>query len=138
MSVTAFEQFLRKNNVSITAPRKKVFAVLSEAPEPLSMNQLTELCSPLDRVTIYRVIELFEKISVVHKVQIGWKYKLELSDLFHHHHHHITCRNCSKIISIEEPEGLEKTLQELAQKSGFIIERHTLELSGTCRDCKNS
>lgn len=135
MSLKNFKEFLHSKNVSITSPRLQVYSILSESDKPLSMNQLIALCAPLDRVTIYRVIELFEKISVVHKIQIGWKYKLELNDPFQHHHHHISCTKCGKVVNIEEPAGLEKSLKKLGQEVGFVIEQHTLELSGVCKDC---
>ena len=135
MSVKLFEEYLKSKNVSVTIPRKKIYEILSASHQPITMNQLITMCAPMDRVTIYRVIELFEKISIVHKIQIGWKYKLELSDLFHHHHHHITCIKCGKIVSIDEPLGLEKSLLELSLSKGFKLEQHTLELSGICNSC---
>ncbi len=137
MSSKLFQEYLKSKNVSVTSPRLKIFEALSTIHEPVSMNQLIKLSAPLDRVTVYRVVELFEKISVIHRIQIGWKYKLELSDIFHQHHHHITCSQCGKIVSIEEPKGLEETLKTLGALKGFIIESHMLELIGTCKNCQS-
>jgi len=34
--------------------------------------------------------------------QIGWKYKLELSNAFQHHHHHLTCLQCGGVTPLPE------------------------------------
>ena len=137
MSGKIFEEYLKSKHVSITAPRKKIYETLLNTSEPISMDQLIKLCKPLNRVTVYRVIELFERISVVHRIQVGWKYKLELSDLFHQHHHHITCSVCHKIVGVEEPEGFEEIVRILGESKGFIIDNHILELSGKCKNCQS-
>lgn len=33
----------------------------------------------LDRASLYRIITVFERIGIVRRINIGWKYKIELS-----------------------------------------------------------
>ena len=126
---------LKQAGYSVTKPRQAVFSAL-QSGKPRGMRELTlDLSSVIDRASIYRTVELFEKLGVVVRVQSGWKYKIELSDAFLPHHHHLTCTGCGKIISFDEPNGLEDVLQTIALEHGFAAKDHSLEISGLCSDC---
>jgi len=130
------QQVLKKQGYSLTAPRISVFASLAGKESPITMSELiSSLSDVVDRATIYRTIDVFEKTGVVSRLQIGWKYKLELSDIFLHHHHHITCIECGNTQSFHETEQLIQELQSIGNNKGFVIKTHTLELSGLCSDC---
>ncbi len=87
MSLT-IKEVLRDNNLSVTKQRLLVFNVLGKHHEPISIKQLHDLTKEsVDRVSLYRIVEVFENANIIKRVQIGWKYKLELSDQFHAHHH---------------------------------------------------
>lgn len=126
---------LKKHGRSITKARQHVFNALTDSG-PVTMAQLTnKVQSKVDRASVYRTIELFEKLGIVNRLQIGWKYKLELSDLFTEHHHHATCLQCGSVIAMEENKSLEAGIQSLAKKAGFSITGHSLELRGICSAC---
>lgn len=126
---------LKKHHQSLTNPRKIVFAALQDH-EPQTMNQLVKTCAnQIDRASIYRTIALFEKLGIVQRIQLGWKYKLELSDMFQHHHHHLTCNVCHEIYPLAEDELMETRLYKLAEDSGFKATNHLLEIQGVCSNC---
>lgn len=132
-----FEATLRQYGKSITKPRETVFKAFLKSNHPLAVSEIVgELSDKVDRASVYRIIELFEKLGILQRLQLGWKYKLELSDIFSPHHHHLVCNNCGKIIPLEEDPLLEKYLAEIANMQNFSEIRHHLELSGTCPDCK--
>lgn len=89
-----------------------------------------------DRTSLYRTIDLFIKLGIAERINIGWKYKIELSDKFSHHHHHLTCINCHKIIDIPEESYFEDYINNLAKKNNFAITRHQIEIEGLCQNCK--
>lgn len=127
---------LKNNGYSLTQPRKALFSAL-QSGTPRTMRELTlDLASVMDRASIYRTVELFEGLGIVTRVQTGWKYKIELSDLFSPHHHHITCTKCGKIVSFDEPQGFDELLHKIALRHGFSAEAHSLEISGTCSRCR--
>lgn len=129
---------LKTAGFSNTKVRSRIFAVLSEH-ESMTMKELVaELTSTVDRASIYRTVELFEKLGIVQRVQIGWKYRLELSDAFNPHHHHIHCISCQRVVSLKEDPALEKQIHTLAQQVGFALSSHQLELAGTCQSCRDS
>ncbi len=128
---------LKSNNYSLTMARKLVFKALLDK-EPQTMAELVKAVgSKIDRASIYRVVALFEQLGIVDRLQIGWKYKLELSDSFRSHHHHITCTNCGRTQMFEESRVIEFELKQLAEEAGFIETGHQLELRGLCRNCQN-
>lgn len=127
---------LKNNNSSLTAPRRTVFLALLDK-EPQTMAELVKTVGKkVDRASIYRVVALFEQIGIVERLQIGWKYKLELSDTFRSHHHHITCVNCGKTQMFEESRIIEFELKQLAEEAGFTETGHQLELRGLCKNCQ--
>ena len=126
---------LKANGYSVTKARQLVFELLQDS-EPKSMHELyAQANGELDRASLYRIIDLFESLGVVSRVNIGWKYKIELSDKFAEHHHHLTCLNCHKIIPINEHE-LEAFISNLASEQGFKPVEHQVEIQGFCRDCQ--
>jgi Fur family ferric uptake transcriptional regulator len=127
---------LQSSKQSITKPREIVFAVLMNN-EPLAMQELVSAChDQIDRASVYRTIALFEWLGIVQRLQIGWKYKLELTDTFIHHHHHLTCTVCGRTIPLPEDSQLEQLLQTLATSQGFESQDHQLEIRGVCDSCR--
>lgn len=127
---------LKKNNYSYTQPRRIVFSVL-ENFHPLTMAELVKsIGNDIDRASVYRTVELFEKLDIVNRIYVGWKYKLELSDLFQPHHHHLTCVKCGKVISLEEDRVVEETIQMLSLEHSFKISDHQIEVRGLCPTCQ--
>lgn len=129
-------QHLKSHGYSVTSARHTVFAAL-EDKEAISMAELVTACGDkLDRATVYRTITLFEELGIVRRVQIGWKYKLELTDAFSNHHHHLTCTMCGSVTPLSEDIDLEERLNELATLYKFQPTDHQLEIRGLCHTCQ--
>jgi Fur family ferric uptake transcriptional regulator len=130
-------QHLKQHGQSLTKPRRIVFAALQGA-EPQTMQQLVIACPSIDRASVYRAVALFERLGIVQRLQIGWKYKLELSDTFSHHHHHLTCLKCGRMIPFGEDKELENKLSAIASSQNFKMQGHQLEIQGLCNNCQKS
>ena len=127
---------LKKNGSSLTKSRKLVFDLLLNQ-KPQSMQVLAERAKgKVDRATVYRSIELFEKLGIAHRLNIGWKYKIELSDTFVGHHHHFYCVNCGTTFNLPPNPMLETMIDTYVKKSEFSARGHQLEIYGLCGDCK--
>lgn len=129
-----FVALLKENRQSITKPRLAVFEALL-GQEPMSMHQLAEKVREADRASVYRAVDLFERLGIVQRLNTGWKYKLELSDKFADHHHHLTCVNCGRTIAMNEAE-LEETISRLAARHRFRPTAHQIEIQGLCEHCR--
>ena len=126
----------------ITKPRGLVLNALYDNTERLVsaedvFGQLKK--EKVDKVTIYRVLELLEGLGLVSQVSSkdGIK-RYELAD-GHHHCHHAICDNCGATEHIEDEE-IEKAISVLTKKLKKVkfVKEHSLEFVGTCTTCKNS
>lgn len=127
---------LQQNGYSVTRTRQRVFGAL-EHQEPQTMNEIiTSLAGVVDRASVYRTIALFEQLGIVQRLQIGWKYKIELSDRFSHHHHHLTCIVCGAIVALREDLLLEANLRGIALDYQYKPVAHQLEIQGVCPKCQ--
>jgi Fur family transcriptional regulator, ferric uptake regulator len=131
-----FEKILRANSYSVTKPRRLVFEYLQTCDRALSMRELVnELADSIDRASIYRIVSLFEQLGIVQRIRLGWKYKIELSDLFNHHHHHATCMLCGITFTLTENAKLEQLIEQMAETIDFTLQSHDIEIRGTCTRC---
>jgi len=51
------------------------------------------------------------------------------------HHHHLVCRTCGRTVEVAGP-AVERWAEKVAAEHGFTDVRHTLEVFGTCADCR--
>ena len=129
---------LRDRGYSITKPRLAIFDAL-QGSSPLFMHELVaRLDTAVNRASVYRTIDLFEKLHITNRLSIGWKYKIELSDTFNEHHHHIVCTICNKIEDLLENAALEHEILHLGTQHGYHIASHQIELRGICLNCRKN
>lgn len=83
--------------------------------------------------TIYRNLRLLEQDGIICMVAIvGSQARYDGNPC---NHYHFICNKCNGIIDLDEP--VNKTIQyRVAQKTGFIVKRHCLQLWGICRNCQ--
>ncbi|RME72932.1 MAG: transcriptional repressor [Chloroflexi bacterium] len=128
---------LKAAGYKLTAPRRAIIKVLESHPEHLSHSQILEagkhFYPRLSRATVYRTMELLTGLNLVRP--------LYLSDatqrfvLVEGGHHHLVCTRCGTIIELDEcAEG--ELVNRLAERYGFTIHSHLLELQGQCADCR--
>ncbi|WP_264065632.1 Fur family transcriptional regulator [Mycolicibacterium komossense] len=53
-----------------------------------------------------------------------------------HHHHHLVCRGCGATVEVAGPE-VEAWAADVAAAQGFSDVSHTIEIFGTCADCRS-
>lgn len=135
MYTQALETRLRECGKSVTAPRQAVFTALAHR-HPLDMSELLAICKEHDRASIYRTVALFESLNIVTRIHSGWKYALELSDMFSDHHHHITCIRCGQITPLPEDQQLESVIARITRKARYLPRSHQLEIRAICDHCQ--
>lgn len=126
---------LKQAKYSATRPRLTVFSQLAKEG-PISVGNLAQQLEPqVDRATVYRTVELYEKLGIVNRIWHGFKHQVELSEIFTPHHHHARCQNCGSTTDISSPE-LESALSRLTKQHGFLALNHSVELLGYCQKCQ--
>lgn len=51
------------------------------------------------------------------------------------HHHHLVCRACGRTVEVEGP-AVERWTNGIAAEHGYADVSHTLEIFGTCPNCR--
>lgn len=126
---------LKSTGLRITTPREALFDVLKNAQRPLTATEIIKAAPHLDKVGVYRTIDLFLKLTIIVIVPQGWKPHYELASPFKPHHHHLYCNNCAKLIDIHESR-VEEAIASVAKQYHFQVQSHTFEISGLCKDCQ--
>lgn len=127
---------LSAQGLRTTQPRVSIFRILSEALEPLAISDITHRAPDIDRVSIYRTLELFARLNIVTVVHVGWKKRYELASAYQkHHHHHLVCNTCG-LISMINSDQLEHIIQTVSSAHQFTPSGHTFEITGECSGCR--
>jgi Fur family transcriptional regulator, ferric uptake regulator len=129
-----FKQHLKEQDCFATKPRLQLFKAFFRN-KSMSIAELIEALPNQDKSSVYRNVDLLEKLRVIKKVQLGWRFKYELTELFHDHHHHLTCLSCEKVIVLDEDLVIEQEIFRQSYRHKFKALEHTLEIRGLCSDC---
>lgn len=91
--------------------------------------------SSVGRMTVFRTLDLLAEIGVVRPTYqgSGAAHFVLLED---GHHHHLVCMRCAQTVEFAECSFAEDLSQQLAEKHGFKIEGHLLEIYGVCKKCQ--
>jgi Fur family transcriptional regulator, ferric uptake regulator len=130
------EVLFAREHLRMTTPRQAVFTAMHDSGLPLSIAAITKQCANVDRVSIYRTIELFVRLGIVETVPVGWKQRYELTSPFKPHHHHLYCTRCHALIDVHSKK-LEQLIAALAKEYDFTPNEHKFEVSGYCKQCSN-
>jgi Fe2+ or Zn2+ uptake regulation protein len=134
-------RILQTRGYKVTKPRKQVLEILDEAQKPLSPYDIQRFLRQkgkyLNHVTIYRILDLFCRLNLAHKVlSSGGFVKCSLGTV-EGCHRFMVCRQCGAIQEFADEE-LCRDENEFAQKFGFHTEYHFSEFSGLCASCYRS
>jgi Fur family ferric uptake transcriptional regulator len=135
MTTDLLAKILKENGYSLTLPRQIVFKVIANNTPLFTSELISHSSDQIDRASVYRTIELFTRLGIINRVNVGWKHKLELSEKFIGHHHHLQCTSCGKVIDMPENAELESKLTKIARSQNFLIRSHQVEIFGICPEC---
>ena len=122
-----------KKGVRLTDQRRLVAKVMSESEDHPDVDELHKRVSKIDNkisiATVYRTVKLFEEAGIVAKHDFkGNKARYEQAP--QEHHDHLIDINTGKIIEFVN-EDIEKLQKEVAEKLGYKLVDHRLELYGS-------
>ena len=122
-----------KKGVRLTEQRKLVAKVMSESDDHPDVDELHKRVNKLDSkisiATVYRTVKLFEEAGIVAKHDFkGNKARYEQAP--QEHHDHLIDINTGEIIEFVD-DDIEKLQKNVAEKLGYKLIDHRLELYGT-------
>lgn len=116
----------------VTAGRVAVLAELLRAKQALTHHEIEgRLSHPLDRVTLYRVLEWLVASGLAHRgagTDRIWRFMASSTD--HEHHAHFHCNRCGKMRCLDEPFE-----PDLRLPRGYRREAVDLTVRGRCAAC---
>jgi len=130
-------QILKDGGYKITGPRIAVLEVLGKAEAPLSAYDIGEKIPkniPANVVTVYRVLEVFEKLGIVHRIHTKEGYVRCDFEQKHGCHYFAICDKCGRASEFlrKEPCLIDKIIPK---NLPFKNLKHLTEISGTCNQC---
>lgn len=133
-----FESLLRRNKLKVTQPRLSVLNKIYGKDTATSQPELEKaIGGDIDRVTLYRVLAVFEEKGILHKVfdlNGTATYALCSAECTEHEHHdehvHFTCKQCNSVYCLDELR-----LPPVKLPRGFTPDVIGIQVTGTCSKC---
>ena len=129
----SIEERCKQKGVKLTDQRKLVAQILSDSHDHPNVDELHKRVSEIDEkvsiATVYRTVKLFEESGIIEKHEFkGGKARYEQSPDIHHDH--LIDVNTGEIVEFVDEE-IEKLQNKVAEKLGYKLVDHRLELYGT-------
>ena len=126
------EQKCIAKGVKLTDQRRIIAKVMTESQDHPDVddlyNRVSKIDSKISIATVYRTVKLFEEAGIVAKHDFkGGKARYE--QLNESHHDHLIDIKTGEIIDFVDDE-IEKLQQKVAEKYGYKLVDHKLELYG--------
>ena len=130
--MTKIENKCEQKGVRLTDQRRLIAKVMSESSDHPDVDELHKRVSEIDEkvsiATVYRTVKLFEESGIIEKHDFkGGKARYEQSSDIHHDH--LIDVNTGEIVEFVDEE-IEKLQNKVAEKLGYKLVDHRLELYG--------
>ena len=131
---------LKKAGLKITTPRRKILEIMESAKDHhMSAENIYRLLldsgEEIGLATVYRVLTQFQEAGLV--VRHNFEGDQAVFELDHgQHHDHLVCVKCGKVEEFVD-EAIEKRQLEIANKAGYQITDHSLNIYGFCSRCQS-
>lgn len=134
-----FRRFVRSQQMRFTPEREKVLEEVFSIHDHFDAEDLLLRMRDHDirvsKATIYRTLALLAQAGLIREVIFGEKHGHYEHVLGHGHHDHMICLNCGRIIEFAD-ETIERIQQKICDEHGFVPDRHKLEITGYCAECR--
>jgi Fur family ferric uptake transcriptional regulator len=135
----AFKDALRERSLKSTSQRDDIARVFFANNGHISVEELyREVKRVNPRVgyaTVYRTVRLLRECGLAAERHFH-DGEARFENVEHEHHHdHLICERCGRIVEFAN-DSIERLQEQVAQKLGFVITRHKMELYGVCAECR--
>lgn len=134
------KKIIRELGLKVTQQRVQILEVVRSGPSHFTAQEVFEIVSEsnpeIGFATVYRFLKKLSEQNFVTEVRMGGmpaRYEWAAKD----HHDHLTCTRCGLIVEFEN-QKIEELQEKIAQRHGFRLTHHILELYGLCQGCQNS
>lgn len=136
----AVERRLEQHDQRYTRMRRLLVEALAESGRPLTVPEILDLAPGIPQSSAYRNVTALMDAGVVRRVATSEDHwRVELAEEISGHHHHLVCGACGRVEDVPPSSTLEHALGEtarlVAERTGFVVNEHRLDLVGTCATC---
>lgn len=133
-AISVAEQAIRATGARVTQGRILVLEVLQQAGRALTHHEIeAAVPGPLDRVTVYRVLDWLTREQIAHKIPGDdrvWRFTIAGHQQAHQHAH-FQCTDCSQMICLDDvPSTLRPRLPAGYRSVGVDV-----TVKGQCKEC---
>lgn len=132
------ERLCVERGLKMTGQRRVIARVLSDADDHPDVEELyrraVELDARISIATVYRTVRLLEERGILERRDFGGG-RARYEPTEHGHHYHLIDIDTGRVIEFEDTEH-ERVLAAIANRLGFDLVSHRLELFGRRRDAK--
>jgi Fur family ferric uptake transcriptional regulator len=130
--MSKIEDKCKQRGVRLTDQRRLIAKVMNQSSDHPDVDELHKRISKIDEkvsiATVYRTVKLFEESGIIEKHDFkGGKARYEQSPDIHHDH--LIDVNTGEIVEFVDEE-IEKLQNKVAEKLGYKLVDHRLELYG--------
>ena len=120
--------------------RAEVISAIAELGCSVTAREVADVLrdrgSGVGLASIYRALELLERLSLVKRFDVGEGIaRYEPAHPSGEHHHHIVCDSCGTVEPFED-EALERAIGRLSDRVDFAVAAHDVTLHGECPTCR--
>ncbi len=135
-----YKQRLRDLGYRCTRPREAVLQTLLKADRPMTASevyeQLQQGYTRIDLATVYRNLHVLLDLGLL--VQLGFAHEGQFRYAWSERssqEQYVRCEHCGDIVSLPVP-SLKRLKHFIHEKTGFMVNLQSFELSGLCSDCQ--
>lgn len=138
MNNSETENILTSHGIKPTANRILVLKELASSTHPINLADLEMSLYPMDKASIFRVLELFSDKEIVHVIEDGSRsLKYELCHGKEHHsfsdqHAHFYCEKCGSVTCLDDVN-----LRKIDLPEGYRVKSINFMIKGICPNCDN-
>ncbi len=134
------EAYCRQHGLRLTKLRHQVLELIWASHQPVGAYELLEQLPHEGRKaappTVYRALDFLMKNGLVHRISSRNAY-VGCSHAGHHHTvQFLICETCGQVAELDNTR-IESVIAKDAAKLGFSVTQWSLEISGTCDQCKH-
>jgi Fe2+ or Zn2+ uptake regulation protein len=131
---------LRRDGQRYTDGRRQLVGALAEAGQPLTIPEILRRRQDLAQSSAYRNLGVLERAGVVRRIVTTDEWaRYELAEDLTQHHHHLICSSCGVVrdftVSARLERSIDDALATVAERNGFVLDHHRLDLVGRCSSC---
>ena len=129
------ENIIKSHQLSVTKIRKKVLRVFLKSLKPLTLQDIRLLVGSIDRITLFRILSIFEDKGILHRIRLEngkvlYALCQETCQSGHNHKHvHFKCESCDNVSCL--------TIDNFPTFSvpNYQFNNININVSGVCQSC---